>query len=127
MNKAVLVVDDEKHIRFILKESLEMSGYKVITASNGKEALDIFTKNMSAINLVLTDISMPVMNGIELQKNIHDLTPDTKVFALTGNYDVNRDPEFLKDKFTSVMSKPFNIADILAKIDNHMKEPLCSN
>lgn len=127
MKKFVLVVDDEQHIRAILRESLELSGFDVLTASNGKEALEIFCEHLSDIQLVLTDISMPVMNGFEFRERIHELTPETKVIALTGNYDIEKEGTELRESFTSVMSKPFNIPELMKNVVHHVNENVYSS
>ena len=120
MRDLVLVVDDEQHIRMILQESLEMSGFDVLTARNGKEALEIYCENLSDIQLIVTDISMPVMNGIEFRDRIHQLVPETKIIALTGNYDFENAREDNLNDFTSVMTKPFNIPELMKSIVKHV-------
>jgi CheY-like chemotaxis protein len=120
MRDLVLVVDDEQHIRMILRESLEMSGFEVLTARNGKEALDIYHENVPDIKLILTDISMPVMNGIEFRDRIQELVPETKIIALTGNYDFENAREDNLNDFTSVMTKPFNIPELMKSIVQHV-------
>lgn len=127
MKNVVLVVDDEQHIRMILQESLEMSGFDVLTARNGKEALELFCENIPDITLILTDISMPVMNGIEFRERIHELVPDTKIIALTGNYDVERDRHKLQHSFTKVMTKPFNIPELMESVLRQVDERVYSS
>ncbi|MBD3274221.1 MAG: response regulator [Candidatus Marinimicrobia bacterium] len=120
MRDLVLVVDDEQYIRMILQESLEMSGFEVLTARNGKEALDIYYENVPDIKLIITDISMPVMNGIEFRDRIQELFPETKIIALTGNYDFENAREDNLSDFTSVMTKPFNIPELMKSIVQHV-------
>jgi len=127
MKDLVLVVDDEPHIRIILQESLEMSGFEVLTARNGKEALEIYCENLPDIKLILTDISMPVMNGIEFRDRIHQLVPETKIIALTGNYDFENEEDDNLNAFTSVMTKPFNIPELMKSIVSHVNDNVYSS
>ena len=68
MKSKILLVDDDELILESVKTSLEMKGYEVLTAENGEVALSIYKK--SPVPLVLTDIQMPVMDGVELVKNL---------------------------------------------------------
>ena len=88
--KTVLVVDDEIDFSRMLKIRLEDSGYKVITASNGKEAVDLIAQLRP--DIVLMDISMPILDGLEATRRVCKEIPGTKVIALS-QYD-DRDHAF---------------------------------
>ncbi|MBI3403817.1 MAG: response regulator [Acidobacteria bacterium] len=83
---AVLVVDDETSIRSYVSRVLEVAGYEVVIAGSGAEALERF-KDMRRCDLVMTDLSMPNMNGDELARRLRLDDPDLKVLYLTGYSD----------------------------------------
>ena len=94
MAEKILLVDDEEGIRKVLGISLSDSGYKVSTAASGEEALRIFRKMKPPI--VLTDIKMPGMDGIELLQKIKEESPDTEVIMITGHGDMELAIQSLK-------------------------------
>jgi two-component system cell cycle sensor histidine kinase/response regulator CckA len=88
----ILFVDDEPAIRMIGKASLERSGYSVLLASSGKEAVDIFRQNAGQIATVLLDMTMPVMGGREALRLIREIRPEVPVILMTGfSEDLARD------------------------------------
>ena len=87
MDQKLLLVDDEAGIRKVLGISLSDIGYTVFTAENGEEALKIFRKETPPI--VLSDIKMPGMDGIELLRTIKHENPDTEVIMITGHGDMD--------------------------------------
>jgi PAS domain S-box-containing protein len=106
MDKRILLVDDEEGIRKVLGIALADVGYEVLTACDGKEAIDIYNKNNPPI--IITDIKMPVMDGIELLKTIKRENSDTEVIMLTGHGDMDLAIECLKLEATDFITKPIN-------------------
>jgi signal transduction histidine kinase len=106
MVQKILLVDDEEGIRKVLGISLTDSGYKVFTAENGEEALQIFRKVNPSI--VLTDIKMPGMDGIQLLQKIKNENPDTEVIMITGHGDIELAIRSLKFEATDFITKPIN-------------------
>jgi len=104
MGERILIVDDEEDIRAVLDISLSDLGYEVYTAENGEEALRI----LSEINppIVLTDIRMPVMDGIELLRRIKQVNPETEVIMVTGHGDMDLAIKSLKYEATDFITKP---------------------
>jgi CheY-like chemotaxis protein len=82
MPKRILVIDDEESVRFVVKEMLEFEGYEVSTAPNGKVGLQLFRKDPT--DLILTDIFMPEMEGLETIRELHREFPQLKIIAMSG-------------------------------------------
>jgi FixJ family two-component response regulator/nitrogen-specific signal transduction histidine kinase len=106
MDNKLLLVDDEEGIRKVLGISLTDLGYQVLTAENGEEALEIFRRENPPI--VLTDIKMPVMDGIELLRKIKDESPDSEVIMITGHGDMDLAIKSLKYRAIDFVTKPIN-------------------
>ncbi len=106
MEDKILLVDDEEGIRKVLGITLSDAGYRVFVAENGQEAFRIFKTESPPI--VMTDIKMPGMDGIELLKNIKRLNPDTEVIMITGHGDMDLAITSLKHAATDFITKPIN-------------------
>lgn len=84
MCKTVLVADDETANRLFLKKLILRSGFEVIEARTGREAVEIFSTRKGELCLVLMDLSMPVMDGLEATEAIRELDPEVPILALTA-------------------------------------------
>ena len=82
--ETILVVDDEEVIRQLIINSLDTLGYTILEATNGEEALELFNNTKEKIDVLLTDVVMPVMNGRELADKVTELSPETKVIFMSG-------------------------------------------
>jgi len=111
MDNKLLLADDEEGIRKVLGIYLADSGFEVLTAENGLQALDIFRKEQPPI--VLTDLRMPGVDGLELLRTIKSERPDTEVIMITGHGDMDLAIESLKLEATDFVTKPIN-DDVLA-------------
>lgn len=103
-NHTILLVDDEEGIRRVLSITLADMGYQVLNARDGAEALELFEKHMPPI--VLADIKMPGISGIELLKAIKARRSDTEVIMMTGHGDMASAIESLKLEATDFITKP---------------------
>jgi CheY-like chemotaxis protein len=114
--KKILVVDDESAIRESISALLEEKGYEVRTANNGKEGFNVFEQFQP--DLVMTDISMPDMEGIEFLKILRKKKKDLPIIVMSGNVVGTK---FLKSAnllgASATLKKPFSNKDLLSTID----------
>jgi DNA-binding response OmpR family regulator len=80
----ILIVEDEVDIRDVMKMSLEIDGFDVITAANGLEGLRRYKENQERVRVVVTDLDMPTMNGSDMIRQIFKMTPAAKVIIASG-------------------------------------------
>jgi PAS domain S-box-containing protein len=118
----VLVVDDEVNILQVTKLVLESNGYRVLTANDGPEALALIAQQRDAINLVLTDISMPFMDGVMLIRTIKKMKLDTSIVASTGHGEQGRLAELQSLDVNYFLTKPYNTEKLLLGIRNALDE-----
>jgi PAS domain S-box-containing protein len=100
----LLLIDDEPDILRVLSMSLKADGYDVVSAQNGPEGIAAFEKEKP--DIVITDIKMPGMDGIEVLKKIKDLNTDTEVIIITGHGDIENAIEALKHGASDFINKP---------------------
>jgi DNA-binding NtrC family response regulator len=119
----ILVVDDEAHIREMIKKGLsQMGGYSVEVAQNGAEAIEKIEKDI--FDLVLTDIKMPEMDGLELLKNIKGTRPEMMVILMTAYGSIETAVEAMRIGANDYITKPINFDDLLIHISKVQKESL---
>jgi CheY-like chemotaxis protein len=114
-SRTILAVDDESTVLALARDILEMNGYRVLTARNGEEALRVYGENRRSINLVLLDLTMPVMGGRECLKRILGLDPGARVVISSGYSVESTVGEVLQEGALDFVSKPYDI-DVLARV-----------
>ena len=115
-SETVLLVDDEDMIIDVGKPILEQMGYNVLTATGGKEALDIYEKNKQEIGIVVLDMIMPGMGGGDTYDRLKELNPDIKVLLSSG-YSINgQATKILERGCDGFIQKPFNVMGLSRKI-----------
>lgn len=115
----ILVAEDDEDILEMVSEFLELMGFEVALAENGMDALSLFVTD--PFDLVLTDLNMPVMDGLSLAIHIKSKAPETPIVLITAS-----DKEAVRKKvkswpFYSVLFKPFRIADFRKTIQGAME------
>jgi DNA-binding NtrC family response regulator len=115
----LLIVDDEAFLREVLSARLKNFGAKILTAENGQSALDILKSQ--PVDAVLTDIDMPVMNGLELLARMRELGLMTPVVILTGVGDQANTLTALRLGATDLLDKPFDSEEILEVMSKALK------
>ena len=120
-NKSILAVDDELDILNLIKQSLDMSGFKVCTFADALAALEHFKSNSRYYDIVISDIRMPGMNGYEFIKHVKNINPKVKAVLMTA-FEINNNEFYnlLPDiKIDAFLQKPFStqqLNDTIAKI-----------
>jgi two-component system, NtrC family, response regulator AtoC len=110
----VLIVDDEANLRKVLSAMLRREGYEVATAANGEEALADFDKN--GADVVVTDLVMPQLGGMEVLKGISTRSPDVPVIIITAHGTVDSAVEAIKGGAFDYITKPFEQAELTAVV-----------
>ena len=108
----VLIADDEESMRSLVARAIAMDGHETVTAEDGAEALEILTRERGAFDLLLTDIQMPVMDGIALALAAARDFPDLKILLMTGFAAQRERASGLSAIVHDVVTKPFAVADI---------------
>ncbi|MDP3111307.1 MAG: response regulator [Thermodesulfovibrionales bacterium] len=105
--ETILVVEDNESVRNLIHKKLSNLDYRVLTAINGKDALSIFKDNQNDIKLVITDLVMPEMGGIEMSKIVKATNPSVKIIALSGYSMGFKEEDLRKSGIEECMQKPF--------------------
>ncbi len=115
-NELILFVDDEEIILDVCQRMLKRMGYRVVIAKNGKEALNKFKDLNSIFDLLITDVYMPYMTGIELAKNILKLKPEIPVILFTGYKDLLIPEKMESIGIYEILTKPFTQKEMASSI-----------
>jgi CheY-like chemotaxis protein len=108
----ILVVDDEEAVRTLIARGLMLDGHALLTAGDGAEGLDVLTAEAGQIDLLLTDIRMPLMDGIALALAAKRDFPALTIMLMTGYAEQRERARSLESVVAEVLTKPFGIADL---------------
>lgn len=113
-SKSILVADDDPEIRGLIRSALESEGYKVHAVGNGKEAIAVLKQ--TPVSLILTDLAMPELDGIETIGEIRKDYPDLKIIAMSGKFagSVLNAARFLGAN--AILSKPLDVDELLKNV-----------
>lgn len=112
----ILVVDDEEPLRVLVARGLSLDGHSCLTAADGAEALDILLAEEGRFDLLLTDIRMPLMDGIALALAAKERFPELTIMLMTGYAEQRERAKSLETIVAEVMAKPFTIAELRATV-----------
>ena len=115
MTQKILLAEDDNDMRRFLVKALEKAGYKVLSFDHGASAYDRLREE--PFSLLLTDIVMPEMDGIELARRATELDPDLKVMFITGFAAVALNPDSKAPKDAKVLSKPFHLRELVDEVN----------
>jgi two-component system cell cycle sensor histidine kinase/response regulator CckA len=118
----ILVVDDEESILRVTKMILENKGYRILTAHDGPEAVAIFAQQMNAISVVLTDMSLPLMDGLTLIRSLKKIKPSVPFIASTGQSQHVHAQELEKLGVTNLLTKPYDTQRLLETLRQALSE-----
>ena len=118
-SQTVLLVEDEANVCSVLAELLGEQGYKVFTAAGGEEALLTLRKN-PGVNLMVSDINMPGINGYELAKRVKSLLPHVKIILISGKDEDRSEQEHDQDLISAFLPKPFSSQTLVKTIRQAM-------
>ncbi|OIQ98848.1 wide host range VirA protein [mine drainage metagenome] len=119
-NELILVVDDEGPIRVATRTLLERTGYRVIDAANGEDAIPLFIRHRGDIGLVISDIMMPAMGGLALIRMLRALEPRLRVIAFSGLDPAERKEELAGLGIDTVLLKPVESRTLLEAIHHQL-------
>jgi len=121
--ETILIVDDDATLRIANSQALHALGYKTRMASNGMEAIEVFQKYQADIQLILMDIMMPVMGGVEAAENIHQTQANIAILFTTG-HDKERtlDANHPLQTGQHVLNKPFNVEQLTEAIQQYLRK-----
>ena len=117
----ILVVDDEEDSRLMAKKVLEAVGYKVLTAADGAEGIEIFKKNQDSVSAVIMDLIMPHVRGDEAAKEIRNIRDDINILLLSGYHEIEMNELMEGLGRTVVLEKPYKINKLLQKVQDMLK------
>jgi CheY-like chemotaxis protein len=117
----ILIADDEESMRMLVARAIAMDGHAIVTAQDGAEALEILTREDGAFDLLLSDIQMPVMDGIALALSAARDFPGVTILLMTGFADQRERASNLNAIAHDVITKPFSVADIRAAVAGALK------
>ncbi|MCB1481383.1 MAG: response regulator [Rhodobiaceae bacterium] len=114
----ILLVEDDDSVRDFVARALERDGHEVCTAMDGAEGLDLIREGAEDSELLLTDIQMPVMDGIALALNVARERPDLPIMLMTGYAHQRERAHGLDSLIRDVVQKPFTLAEICSRVRN---------
>lgn len=117
----ILVVDDEAVIRSIATQTLEAYGYRAVTASDGAQAVGLCAKHLAELQLLLTDIAMPIMDGPATIRAVRTLLPRLPVIVASGSDSATDSPVLKELAVQTFLHKPYSADELLRTVHDVLK------
>src|SRR5262249_21790766 len=118
-NKRVLVIDDDPMMTDLAKFHFEKDGYETFVAATGEEGISLLKEHQCA--LVMTDLNLPDMDGIEVVRQIKELSPDTEIIMITGYGSINKAVEATKAGAFYFLEKPIEFTELMMLVEKAME------
>jgi len=119
--KTILVVDDDAEILDVAAKSLRHLGHKILVAENGRHALEVVEQSGETIDLLVTDVIMPVMNGVELAENLAKISSTTRVIFMSGYLKPSLEDQNTPDYEKGFVQKPFSTKTLASRVKEVLK------
>ena len=120
---SILLAEDDESVRAFVTRALESDGHNVDAAEDGGEAMEILSREKGAFDLLLSDIKMPMMDGIALTLNAARDWPDLKILLMTGFADQRERAYGLEGLVEDIVQKPFTLVDIRKAVARALNSP----
>lgn len=117
----ILVVDDEAAIRSIAKQTLEAFGYRVVTANDGAQAVGVCAQNLAGLQLLITDLEMPIMDGKATIRAIRTILPRLPVIVASGSGSLSDAPLQKELDVQAFLRKPFSADDLVRTVNESLQ------
>lgn len=114
--ETILLVEDEEMLLDLMKTLLETKGYHVLTAHDGVEAVDMFTRHKDEIAVVISDMGLPKLGGWEAFQKMREIRSNVNVILASGYFDINLKAEIIKAGAQDFVQKPYDPEEITQKI-----------
>ena len=114
----ILIAEDESAVRALVTRALMQDGHDVVATADGSEALEAFTRAKKPFNLLLTDIKMPMMDGIALALTVARDDPELPILLMTGYADQRERAHGLEALIHDVITKPFTLGTMRTAVSN---------
>lgn len=114
--KGILLAEDDFQIRMLLVELLKAEGYTVFEAEDGEQAIQLYDQNSSVIGLLLLDLGLPKLTGVEVFKKIREQKPGIKIIAMSGWGQRETVDELYQEGINTFIQKPYRPAEIIETI-----------
>jgi PAS domain S-box-containing protein len=121
----ILVVDDEAHVRAVAALALEKTGFTVLTAADGQEAVAVFREHATTVRAVLLDLTMPHMDGAATMNELRQIKPDVRVVLSSGYTEEDATRHFTDRDLTGFLQKPYAFKDLLAAVRRAVEPANC--
>ncbi len=118
----VLVVEDEETIRISARRMIQRSGFSVLTASGGREAIRVFREHQNEVTCVLLDLTMPDLDGVETFRELHCIRPDVCVVLCSGYSEEAATERFTGQGLAGFVQKPYELDTLIAKLHAAIRE-----
>jgi len=113
----ILFIDDAPDIRALMTDFLPICGHTVVTAADGQQGWEVFSAEADSFDVLITDVSMPVMTGMELLRIVRENGFKVPVILVSGHGDKNVETKAAEYETTAVLSKPFELSEIRAILE----------
>lgn len=122
----ILIIDDEATVRQAAKEILELFGYQVLTASDGRIGIECYQQQHGQVDLVLLDMHMPIMNGAETFTHLRQIQPNVPILFSSGFTELSAS-DILQGDRVDFLQKPYDVAKLIDKIQQMLTKPTSEN